>query len=58
MKSLTRGHVKVIVSTEGIQSYRGQRYEGIMTGKCIAKSRHLHLYEMVVLSETRVVRVL
>ena len=56
-KSLSRGHVKDIGSTVGIQSYRGQGYEGDMSGNCFANSRHLHLYVMVVLSGARVVRV-
>jgi hypothetical protein len=33
-KSLTRGHVKDIGSAWGIQSYRGQGYEGAISGKC------------------------
>ena len=33
-KSLTRGHVKDIGSVEGIQSYRGQGYDGGTSGKC------------------------
>ena len=57
-KSLARGHVKHIGSTMGIQFYRGQGYEGVMTGKCIASFRHLHHYVMDVLSGGRVVRVL
>jgi hypothetical protein len=57
-KTLTRGHVNNIGSTVGIQSYRGQGYKGVSTGKSIANSRHLHLYVMVVLSGTRFVRVL
>jgi hypothetical protein len=47
-----------IGSIVGIQSYEGQGYEGVMSGKCIATSRHLHLYVMAVLSGARVVRVL
>ena len=35
-KSLTRGHVKNIGSAEGIQSYRGQGYEGAMSGECFS----------------------
>ena len=50
--------MKDIGSTVGIRSYRGQGYEGVMTGKCIANSQHLHLYVMVVLSGALVVRVL
>jgi hypothetical protein len=57
-KSLTRGHVEDIGSTVGIQSYGGQGYEGVMSGKCIATSRHPYLYVMAVLSGARVVRVL
>jgi len=33
-KSLTRGHVKDLGSAGGIQSYRGQRYEEAIGGKC------------------------
>ena len=57
-KSLTRGHVENIRSIVGIQSYEGQGYEGVMSGRCIATSRHLHLYVMAVLSGARVVRAL
>jgi hypothetical protein len=32
-KSLTRGHVKDIGSAKGIQFYRGQGYEGAISGK-------------------------
>jgi hypothetical protein len=45
-------------STVGIQSYEDQGYEGIMSGKCIATSRHLHLYVMAVLAGARIMRVL
>ncbi len=45
-------------SAEGIQSYRGQRYEGVITGKLIVSFRYLHLYVMVVLSGARVERAL
>jgi len=38
-----------IGSTVGIQSYRGQGYEGDVSGNRFAISRHLHLYVMVVL---------
>jgi len=55
-KSLTRGHVKDIGSATDIQSYRGQGYEGTMSGNYFANSRHLHLYVMVLLSGARVVR--
>ena len=37
---------------------RGHEYEGVMSKKRIATSRHPHLYVMVVLSGARVVRVL
>jgi hypothetical protein len=50
--------VEDIGSTVVIQSYEGQGYEGVMFGKCIARSRHTHLYVMAVLSGARVVRVL
>ena len=57
-KSLTRGNVEDIRSAMGIQSYGMQGYEGVMSGKCIATSRHPHLYVMAGLSGARVVRVL
>jgi len=57
LKKLARGHVKDIGSTVGIQSYRGQGYEGAMSGNFFANSRHLHLYVMDVLSGARVGRV-
>ena len=41
----------------GIQSYRGQGYEGAMSGNCFANSPYLHIYVMAVLSGARVVRV-
>ena len=47
-----------IGSIVGIQYYEGRGYEGVMPGKCIATSRHPHLYVMVVLSGARVVSVL
>jgi hypothetical protein len=56
-KSLERGYVKDIGSTVGIQSYRGQGYERAMSRNYFVNSRYLHLYVMVVLSGTRVVRV-
>ena len=56
-KSRTRGHVKDIGSTVGIQLYRGQGYEGAMSGDCFTNFWHLHLYVMAVLSGARVVRV-
>ena len=43
--------------TVGIQSYRGQGYEGDISGNCFANFRHLDLYAMAVLSGARVVRV-
>jgi hypothetical protein len=42
----------------GIQSYRGQGYEGDKSGNCFTNSRYIQLYVMVVLSGARVVRVL
>ncbi len=45
-----------IGSTVGIRSYRGQGYEGVVVGKCLATSRRFHLYVMVVLSGARFVR--
>ena len=33
-KPLTRGHVEDTGSAEGIQSYRGQGYEGAISRKC------------------------
>jgi hypothetical protein len=57
-KSLTRGHVKDIGSIVGIRSYRGQGYEGAMSGDCFENFWHLHLYVMAVLSRARVVRFL
>jgi hypothetical protein len=56
--SLARGHVEDIGSTLSIHSYEGQVYEGVMSRKCIATSRHPHLYVMAVLYGARVVRVL
>jgi len=56
--SFTREHVKDIGSTTCIQPYRGQGYEGAMSGNCFANFRHLHLYVMDVFSRARVVRVL
>jgi hypothetical protein len=56
-KSLTRGHAKDTGSTMGIQSYKGQGYEGAKSGNGFVNSRYLHLYVMVVLSGARVVRV-
>jgi len=50
--------VEDIGSTMGIQSYRGQGYEGVLSGKYIARSRHPHFYVMAVLSGARVVRIL
>ena len=47
-----------IGSTVDIHYCEGQGYEGGMSGKCIATSRHPHLYVMAVLSEARVMRVL
>ncbi len=35
-----------IGSAMGIQSYRGQGYEGAIVGKCLASSRRFHLYVM------------
>ena len=34
-KSLAREHVKDVGSAEGIQSYKGQGYEGAIAGKCL-----------------------
>ena len=50
--------MKDIGSTVGIQSYRGQEYEGAMSGNNFANSLQLQLYVMVLLSGARVVRVL
>ena len=50
--------MKDIGSKVGIQSYRGQGYEGAMSGDCFANSQYLPLDVMVVLSGARVVRVL
>ncbi len=55
---LTIGHVEDIGSTMGIHSYKGQWYEGVMSEKFIAISRHPHLYVMTVPYGARVVRIL
>jgi len=57
-KSLARRHTEDVGSTVGIQSYEGQGYEGVMFERCIATSRHPHLYVMAVLSGARVVSAL
>ena len=46
------------MSAVGIQSYEGHGSEGVMSGKCIATSRHPHLYVMVVFFGAHGVRVL
>jgi hypothetical protein len=53
-----RGHVEGIGSTVGIQSYNGQGYEGVVSGKRVATSRDLHFYVMALLSGARVMRAL
>ena len=57
-ESPTRGHAEDIGSAVDIYSYEGQGYEGVMSGKCIATSRHPHLYVMAVHNGAGVVRVL
>ncbi len=49
--------MKDIGSTVGIRSYRGQGYEGVMTGSELRISGN-HLYVMVVLSGARIVCVI